>query len=162
MINYGTDWSDIEMVVFMNKSQTQRLQDAESRASEIFNAGDTISTSLFQMDPRRSIAFQQPRPNETVIPNTVRIFPISSDNDTISWQENTEGDQILCYRDGTVYFDWLSHWRKYAKITPESTFATTALATASYTVRWRDLSAHIMASMRFENNEDVVQALNEA
>ena len=101
---------------------------------------------------------------------TVKVFPTSSDDDTISWQENTKGQMMLCYRDGRVYLSHLEYWQVYAVKTAQSTFASTTetweagsfTPTASYTLRWQDLPQQLLVNASRISNEDVVQVLTTA
>ena len=109
-------------------------------------------------------------PNPTVTPVTVRVFPISTDYDVISWPEITQGNLIVCHRDGAVYLDNLDIWEPYAEKTALRTFAMgtqpsepgAVISTPSYVVYWRHLPALQLARQRLLNNEKVVQGLDMA
>lgn len=70
---------------------------------------NALLTGLFEVDIHRATVSTLPNP--TVLSITVKVFPTSIDNDTISWQENTEGQLILCYRDGEACAHWLEYWQ---------------------------------------------------
>ena len=103
-------------------------------------------------------------------PVTVRVFPITTDYDVISWPEGTLGNLILCYRDGTAYLDNLDEWEPYAEKAALSTFATgtqpsepgASIPIPSYVIYWRHLPALQLARRRFLDNEKVVQAVDTA
>lgn len=98
------EWTQGERDLYWDKSQVERL------------IGSDVEIS-------RATGSWQPNPTATSI--TVKVFPIPSDNDTVSWQESTDGNLNLCYRDGRVYLDWLEYWQPYAVKTEQSTFAST-------------------------------------
>jgi hypothetical protein len=101
----------------------------------------------------------------------VKVFTVARENDKVSWQENTMGDSIFCYRDGRVYLGWLEDWQPYATRTAQSSFARTTetwsewsyVKTPSYTLNWRDLPADELAQAEVlnNNNEEVWQALDD-
>ena len=107
-------------------------------------------------------------PNPTVTPVTVRVFPISTDYDVILWPETTQGNLIVCYRDGAVYLDNLDTWEPYAEKTALRTFVTgtqpsepgAVISTPSYVVYWRHLPALQLARQRLLDNEKVVQGVD--
>lgn len=109
-------------------------------------------------------------PDEMHIGVTVKVFTVPSKNDTMSWQEDTEGSNILCYRDGHVYLGWLEDWQPHATRTGQSSFAHTTETwlegsykrAPSYTLKRRDLPADALAQTQVpnNNNEGVVQCLD--
>ncbi len=97
---------------------------------------------------------------------TVKIFPTPSANDTVSWQENTTGKLILCYRGGALYLNRLDQWQPYAERANQSTFAGTTqtgsfIPTASYTLRFENLPMHLQTAWLLPNNELAVQTLHQ-
>ena len=80
---------------------------------------------------------------------TARIFRPASDDDIISWQEDTKGNLFLYYRQGVFCLAQLNHWQEYAQRTAISTFARTtstptpgdetSIPTPSYQVRYGDI-----------------------
>lgn len=109
----------------------------------------------------RATGSWQPNPTATSI--TVKVFPIPSDDDTVPYQENTDGNLSLCYRDGRVDLDWLEYWQHYAVKTEQSTFASTTQTWQpgifTPTPSWRDIPAELLALRQLRNNEVVVHAL---
>ena len=97
---------------------------------------------------------------------TVKIFPTPSANDTISWQENTTGKLILCYRGGALYLNRLSQWQPHADRTDQSTFAGTTqtgsfIPTASYTLRFENLPMDLQKPWLGQTNEIAVLTLHQ-
>lgn len=110
-------------------------------------------------------------PDEMHIGVTVKVFTVPSANDTVSWQEDNDDSSILCYRDGRVYLGWLGSWQPYAKRTAQSSFAHTTETwlegsykkAPSYTLKWRDLPADVLAQAEVpnNNNEGLLQRLDD-
>ena len=128
-----------------------------------------LLTSLFLAAVARTD--EDPPNDEMLLGVTVKIFTMPSENDTVSWQEDTDGKIILCYRDGRIYFGWLEDWQPYATRTAQSSSAHMTKTWSegsyteapSYTLNWRDLPANVLARAEFanRNNEEVWQGLDD-
>lgn len=166
MLYYRKEWTEDDKKLYWSKSQRQRLECSDGTArkfsqTEVALLTDSHKVDLFQ------VTISTPS-NLAAAGVTVKVFPISSEDDTLSWQEKTKGEMIICYRDGKVYLSYLEYWQPFAVRTAQSTFASTTKTweagcftpTPSYTLRWRDLPADLLVPVQLPNNEDVVRELN--
>ena len=102
---------------------------------------------------------------------TGKIFRTASDNDIISWQEDTKGNLFLHYRDGAFHCSKLNKWQEYAQRTAVSSFACTCptsdagppifTPTPSYQVRYGDIPESSRVFLQLPNINRVVTALHE-
>lgn len=101
-------------------SQTERLKDIECMARYIIELDITILIDSFEVEAFLSPTSLLSRSGPRVVPITIRVFQMPSDDDVISWQVNTAGDDILCYRGNAVYHGLLHVWRLCAKRTADT------------------------------------------
>lgn len=166
MSYYAKRWTENEKQLYWAKSQTQRLDDGT--AGNVLEIGVALLIH-FMLKAASCLVTASVPPPQSLASITVKVFPQSSDNDTVSWQEDTKGEIVLCYRDGRVYLHWLACWLPHAVRTAQSPFAGTiqtwdareVTPTPSYTVRWRDLSEAFLARRQRRNHEEVVRTLDQ-
>ena len=109
--------------------------------------------------------------NRKAITMTGTIFRTASDDDLISWQENTLGNLFMHYRDGTFRFSRLKCWQPYAVRTAVSSFARAStrpdpgpadyVPTPSYQTRYRYIPEFLRGDMLFPTIDSVVTAFDE-
>lgn len=119
-----------------------------------------LNTPLFPGPPEPQVGFGI----------NVKIFRTPSDNDIISWQENTRGDIFLYHRFGAFRFGRLHRWQEHAQRTAVSTFAWTTeipgpqryTPTASYQIRYGDIPEPERMYLQLPTIDSVVLAFWES